>query len=308
VRRAADAARAERAAGPVLVPLFRHAVEAGKRARHETRIQRGTTSLAHAVVELAADHSLGLEGKDILLVGAGEMGTGIARALAGRADLTGDVVVANRGPERAMAAADLVAGRAVGFDDLPEVIQEADVILTSTAAGDAILSPERLSPVLAKRAATSRGRTPRPLVIVDAAVPRDIDPAVGQLDGVLLLDLEDVRRHAEEQMERREQEIPAVRAILAEELERYRTVARGRMADPVVSALRARGELLRERELERYRTRIEALDPAGRELVDAVTKRLVAKLLHEPTVRLKDAAGSPRGERLAEAVRVLFDL
>lgn len=303
VRDAAERARSEQAIGPVLGPLFRHAVEAGKRARSETAIQRGTTSLAHAVVELAADHALGLDDRHVLVVGAGEMGAGIVKALAGRRDLTGEVVVANRGRDRGRSVADLVAGRAIGLDDLPAELERADVVLTSTAAGDVILTRERLEPIFAARRPSHRH-----VVIVDIGVPRDVDPAVGAIEGVDLLDVEDVRRYAEEQMAGRLAEVPAVRALLAEELERYRTTAAGRLAAPVVAALRARSEELRARELERYSARLEAMEPGERELVETITRRLVAKLLHEPTVRVKDSAGSPRGERLAEALRTLFDL
>jgi glutamyl-tRNA reductase len=117
-----------------------------------------------------------------------------------------------------------------------------------------------------------------------------------------------VRRYAEEQMAGREGEVPAVRAILAEELERYRASAAGRLAAPVVAALRDRGEQLRAAELDRYRSRLDGMSAEDRELVELVTRRVVAKLLHDPTVRVKQAAGSPRGERLAEALRALFDL
>jgi glutamyl-tRNA reductase len=306
VRDAAEHARAENAAGPLLTPLFRHAVEAGKRARSDTNIQRGTTSLAHAVVELASDHSSGMAGRRVLLVGAGEMGAGIAKALAGRPDLTGDIVVANRGAARASTVADLAGGaRVTGLDDLVSELAAADVVLTSTASDEVLLGPELFAEALDQRAASGR---PGPLVVVDAAVPRDVDAGVGQLAGVELLDVEDVRRYAEEQMAGRKGEVPAVRAILAEELERYRTNAAGRLAAPVVSALRQRAEALRAVELERYRSRLDGLDLAERELIETVTKRVVAKLLHEPTVRVKESAGSQRGERLAEALRTLFDL
>lgn len=306
VRDAAEHAREEAAAGSVLGPIFRHALEAGKRARTETAIQRGTTSLAHAVVELAADHALGLDGRRVLVIGAGEMGSGIVKALSGRSDLTGEVVVANRGAERARSVADLVAGRAVTLDALPSELEHADVVITSTAAGEVILSRERLAPILARRSATpGHGR---PLVVVDAAVPRDVDPAVGEIEGVELLDMEAVRCFAEEQMAGRSAEIPSVRAILADELERYRTMAAGRLAAPVVSALRERAELVRVTEIERHLGRLDSLGPEERELVETITRRVVAKLLHNPTVRVKQAAGSPRGERLAEALRTLFDL
>lgn len=304
VREAAERARAEDAAGPVLSLLFRHAVEAGKRARSETAISRGTTSLAHAVVQLAADEALGLDGRRILVIGAGEMGSGVAKALSGRSDLTGLVVVANRGAERAAAAADLVAGKAVGLDRLEEELAEADVVITSTAAAEVVIGRETISSVARTRAEEGRP----PLVVVDAAVPRDVDPAAAELPGVVLRDLEDVRRFAEEQMAGRSGEVPAVRRLLADELERYRTTAAGRLAAPIVAALRERSEELRLEELARHRRRLAALSEDERRLVEEITRGLVAKLVHGPTVAVKQAAGSPRGERLAEALRTLFDL
>jgi glutamyl-tRNA reductase len=305
VRDAAESARMENATGPILTHLFRHAVEAGKRARTDTGIQRGTTSLAHAAVELAADRAHGFDHRRILVVGAGEMGAGIARALAGRGDLTGDVIVANRGVDRAAEVADMLAAHAVGLAEVPAELALADVVLTSTAAEEAVLGVEMFESALAARA--SRGET-RPMVVVDLAVPRDVDPAVGSLPSVLRLDVEDVRRYAEEQMAGRQGEIPAVRAVLSEELDRYRSTAAGRLAAPVVAALRERAELQRLAELERYRGRLDALSAGDRELVELLTRRVVAKLLHDPTVRVKEAAGSARGERLAEALRALFDL
>jgi glutamyl-tRNA reductase len=306
VRDAVEVARLEGAVGPVLGPLFRHAIEAGKRVRSETAIQRGSTSLAHAVVEVAADLALGLQDKRILLVGAGEMGAGIARALSGRSDLTGEAVVANRDRERGRSVADLLAAKAVGLDVLDEEIVAADVVITSTASDEVLLSAAGLSPLVARRAALRPGAGP--LVAVDVAVPRDIDPEAARLVGLRLADIEHVRRYAEEQMASRQAEIPAVRLLLAEERERYRTTAAGRLAAPVVSALRERAEALRLAELHRYEAKLAPLGDADRELVDIVTRRVVAKLLHEPTVRVKEAAGSPRGERLAEALRALFDL
>lgn len=309
VRDAAESARQESATGTVLGPLFRHAVEAGKRVRTETAIQRGTTSLANAAVELAADRGHGFDSKRVLLIGAGEMGAGMARALAGRGDLTGDVVVANRGADRAADVADMLAARVVGLPQIGAELELADVVLTSTAADEVVMGAEMFESALRARDLRSQsGRELRPIVVVDLAIPRDVDPAVDALGGVIRLDVEDVRRYAEEQMAGREGEVPAVRVILAEELDRYRSTAAGRLAAPVVAALRERAELLRAAELDRYRSRLEALSHEDRELIDSVTRRVVAKLLHDPTVRLKEAAGSPRGERLAEALRALFDL
>jgi len=303
VRSAAELAQRERAAGPVLGTLFRHAAEAGKRARSETAIAQGTTSLAHAAVALAGDQlEGGFEGRSVLVIGAGEMGAGFSKALA-QLPLPGParVVVANRSAKRAVAIAEDAGGEAVSLSKLDDELGRADVVLTSTAAADVVLDSARVS-------RTMTSRPDRPLMLVDVAVPRDVDPAVAGVEGVRLLDVEDVRRFAETQMATRRREIPVVQAVLAEELERYRVSVAGRSAAPVVAALRARAESIRRAELDRQRSRLEALGPEAREIVETVTQRTVAKLLHEPTVRVKDAAGSPRGERLAEALRSLFDL
>ena len=301
VRTAAELARQEHAAGRVLGPLFRHAVEAGKRVRTETAIAQGTTSLAHAAVALAADHPEGgLAGRSVLVIGAGEMGAGFSKALAQPVG-PARVVVANRSAERAAAVAEQSGAKAVGLSKLDEELARADLVLTSTAAPDVVLDVARVR-------RTMRSRPDRPLLVVDVAVPRDVDPAVVDLEGVSLLDVEDVRRFAEARMSTRRGEIPAVRAVLTEELERYRASYAARSAAPVVAALRMRAETIRRAELDRQRARLEALGPEAREIVETVTQRTVAKLLHEPTVRIKDAAGSPRGERLAEALRSLFDL
>jgi len=285
----------------VLVPLFRHAVEAGKRVRTETAIAQGTTSIAHAAVALAAGRlEGGLAGRSVLVIGAGEMGAGFSKALA-LAPGPARVVVANRSAERATALAAKSGAAAVGLAKLDEELGRADVVLTSTAAPDLVLDAARVG-------RTMQQRPGRSLLVVDVAVPRDVDPAVADIDGVSLLDVEDVRRFAEAQMSTRRAEIPAVRAMLDEELERYRASATARSAAPVVAALRNRAEAIRRAELDRQRARLDALGPEAREMVELVTQRTVAKLLHEPTVRLKDAAGSPRGERLAEALRSLFDL
>jgi glutamyl-tRNA reductase len=301
VRTAAELARREQAAGRVLRSLFRHAVEAGKRVRTETAISQGTTSIAHAAVALAAGNiEGGLGGRSVLVIGAGEMGAGFSKALA-QPPAPARVVVANRSPERAAAVADQSGATAVGLSKLDEELGRADVVLTSTSAADVVLDAVRVARAM-------QSRPVRPLLVVDLAIPRDVDPAVADIEGVSLLDVEDVRRFAEAQMSTRRGEIPAVRAVLTEELERYRVSSAARSAAPVVAAFRARAESIRRAELDHQRARLDALGPEAAEIVEAVTRRTVAKLLHEPTVRLKDAAGSARGERLAEALRSLFDL
>ena len=299
VRQAWQSAHEEGAAGPRLAALFRQAIVAGKRARTETAIGRGTTSLAHAAVDMAARRVGSLEGKRILLLGAGDVGESMAVAVAGIAGA--QVLVANRTWDRAVALASRIGGRAVQLDGLSGALAEADVLLTSTGAPSAIVDHSDLAPVVETRGG-------RPLLIVDVAMPRDIDPAVAELPGVELLDLDDVRAFVEAGLAERRREVVRVKAIVDEERERFVENATAREVAPMISALRDRAEALRLGELERQRGRLEGLDPKQREAVEAVTRGVLAKLLHDPTVRLKDAAGTPKGERLSDALRELFDL
>ena len=153
-----------------------------------------------------------------------------------------------------------------------------------------------------------QARGARPLLIVDVAMPRDIDPAVAELDGVTLLDLDDLRAFVEAGLDERRKEVTRVRAIVADEVARYLETAAERQVAPTIAALRDQAEQLRVGELERYRSRLEGLDPRQREAVEAVTHGILGKLLHSPTVRLKEASGTARAERLADALRELFDL
>ena len=301
VRHAGERARAERAAGPVLGGLFRHAIEVGKRARTETAIARGVTSLAHVAVAMVADRRGGsLEGARVVVVGAGEMGEGMASALSSVAGEP-EIVVVSRSRARAEQLATAVSGRAAELESLPAEVAAADVLLTATSSGDVLLDARSV-------VAAMRDRPDRPLLVVDAAVPRDVDPAAGLVAGVTLLDLGDLRSYAEARMEARRGEVDRVLEIVEDELERYRATVLGRSVAPVVAALRSGAEQLRQTEMDRLRPRIGRLDAAELEAVEAFSRRLVAKLLHEPTVQVKRAAGSARGERLAEALRQLYDL
>jgi len=151
-------------------------------------------------------------------------------------------------------------------------------------------------------------RSGDPLLAIDIAMPRDIDPAAGKLDGFRLLDMDDLSSFADRGLAERRAEIPAVSQIVQEELDRYEAARTSRQVAPLISDLRRWAETVREGELERYDTRLDELDADAREAVDAMTKAIVAKLTHTPTVRLKDAAGTPKGERLSAALRDLYDL
>ena len=307
VRRAWERAQGEHASGPVLGALFRHAVETGKRVRSETAIARGITSLSHAAVALAADRRPGgLARAQVLVVGAGEMGEGVAQALAGRG--VDHLVVANRTAERAEAVvaalAPGVAGSVVSadLDGLEALLGAADVVITTVGTSHPLVDRAMLGSALATRV----GRDD--LVVVDLGMPRNVQPESSTLASLVLLDMEDLRAAVAEAIGGRQDEVAAATGIVSDEVERYRAASRARDAAPVVSALRSRVEDARLAELDRLRSKRSDLDEAQWEQVDAVTRSLMAKLLHQPTVTLKEAAGTPRGERLVEALRALFDL
>ncbi len=307
VRRAWERAMDERVSGPVLGALFRHAVETGKRVRSETAIARGITSLSHGAVALATRHRNGaLAGERVLVVGAGEMGEGVTQAL-GSVDAA-SVVVANRTADRtdAMVAglpADLAGKVAVtDLEDLAGLVAATDVIFTSVGVSHPIIDSEMLE------SATSGRTSSTPLLVVDLGVPRNVEPSAGDLPGLVLLDMEDLRAAVSDALSGREDEVADAERIVADEVERYRVASRARDAAPIVSALRSKVEEFRRAELDRQRSKQSELTDAEWERIDAVTRGVVAKLLHQPSVALKDAAGTPRGERLVEALRTLFDL
>ena len=299
VRDAWERARAEGAAGARLSALFRHAVEAGKRARTETGIGRGITSLAHAAVSMAVEHLGDLDGRRVVVLGAGQMGEGMASALTAARAEGGELLVVNRSWERAAALAERVGGQPVPFEELPAALADADLLLSSTGAPGVVVEESDL-------AAATVGRPERPLLVVDLGMPRNVAPGVGELPSVTLLDLGHLRSFVEAGLDERRKEVGRVRSLLADELSRYTADAAAREVAPTVSALRQRAEAVRAGEVERHRGRLGELDDRQREAVEALTRAIVAKLLHDPTVRLKDAADSPRGERLAAAIRDLF--
>ncbi len=307
VRRAWEKAQAEQVSGPVLGALFRHAVETGKRVRSETAIARGITSLSHGAVALATRRrSGGLDGARVLVVGAGEMGEGVTQALHGQGATA--VVIANRTADRTEA---VVAGlpdaladrvRAEPLDDLGPLLSSSDVVFTSVGTTLPIIDRALLESAVAAR--TAEG----PLLVVDLGVPRNVEPAAGDLPGLVLLDMDVLRAAVADALSGRQDEVVGANRIVTDEVERYRVASRARDAAPIVSALRSRVEDARLSAFDRQRARRSELSDAQWEQVDAVTRSMVAKLLHQPTVALKDAAGTPRGERLVEALRTLFDL
>jgi glutamyl-tRNA reductase len=299
VREAWAVADREGSSGPVLSRTFRHAIAVGKRARTETGIGRHAVSVSSAAVAVATTKLGSLDERSVLVLGAGQMGQGLALALAGAG--VREIVVANRTAAHAEELAERVGGRAISLDEIPDALLTCDVLLASTGAQDLLLERSAIEEIM-------QARNGRALLVVDVGVPRDIDPGAGEVFGVTLLDIDDLRAYGEQSLAQRRQEIGGVREIIAEELERHRLDRSAREVAPVITALRARGDEIRELEIERLRAKLDTLDPAARELVDQVTRGLVNKLLHEPTVRVKGAAGSARGRLYADALVELFGL
>jgi len=298
VREAWRAADQEATVGSQLARTFRHAIEVGKRARTETAIGRHAVSVSSAAVTLAAERLGTLEGRKVLVVGAGDVGQRIAVALAGAG--VGEIVVANRTAERGEALAERVGGRAIGLADVPDALERADVVLSSTGSDHVLIERSHIEDAM-------RRRDDRAMLVVDVAVPRDVDPGVAQVFGVTLLDIDALRALGEQSLQQRRAEIGRVREIISDELERYRLERSAREVAPLVTELRRRVEELRVLELERLGGEL-ADDPALRATLDAITRGIVNKLLHEPTVRLKESAGTARGERYADALTELFAL
>ena len=299
VRIAWERSQREGGALSTLNLLFRHAIETGKRARTETSIGRHTASVSHAAVDMARESLGAIDGMTVLVVGAGDMGEGVTIALADSG--VGQVLVTNRTIAKAQALADRVSGSVTEFYRLAESLVEADVVVTCTGAGSTVIDADMVKNAMLQR-------PERPLFIVDIAVPRDVDSDVANIDGVTLLDLDNLRDWAARGQAQRATEALAVRDIIVQEIERFNMETTARQAAPLVAQLHERAEAVRAAEIERQNKKLSSLTPEQQDAVDAVTKGIVAKLLHDMSVRLKDDAGTPRGERNSAAVRDLFDL
>ncbi len=299
VRDAWQAAVREQTSSQLLSSLFRHSIESGKRVRTETGISRHPVSIPSAAVAVAAEHLGTLEHARVLVIGAGQMGRGLASTLRSRG--VAHIWLANRTAARAQALVSELGGEAIALAEIAGTLVEADVVLTSTASSEVLLERATVEMVMACRDAW-------PLLIIDVALPRDVDPGVRDVVDVTLLDLDDLKDFAQRSAELRRREIGKVREILAAEIDRYRGERAAREVAPLITSLRDLGEDVRRGEIERFKARLGQLDPDTRQLVDAVTQGIVNKLLHEPTVRVKDAAGTPRGDYYADALATLFDL
>jgi glutamyl-tRNA reductase len=294
VRRAYELALAQGASGPIANRLFQDALRAGKRVRTETGISRSPASVASVAVDLANRALGGLAGRHVLVIGAGKHGELTARTLAEQGADT--VFVASRTHDRAGSLAQRFGGVAVSFDDLPEQLARADLVLTCTACPYRILTRAELADVAGG------------LVVIDTAVPRDVDPSARDLPGIELYDLDDIERELAHNLSAREEEALRAEPIVEEALAGFERWLASLGVVPTISALHERGHAAVERALRENEMRWQALTEGDRARVELIARTVVNDLLHQPTVSLRRAGERGASSLYVDTVRDLFGL
>ena len=285
--------------GPILSRMFQSALLAGARAREETGIGRGAASVSSAAVQLAKKIFGGLSGRRAMILGAGDVAE-IALDCLLREGVRA-AIVANRTYERAQSLAERHGATAMHYDECWGSLKDVDVLLCSTASPVPVVTVARVRDSVAARG-------DRPLCVLDIALPRDVESAVGDLDNVFLYDLDDLRAAAAANLERREEDIPAAQRIIAQEAEKYWDWVAGLAAVPVVRSFREEMDKVRNAELAAALRRLGPLSAEQTETIEHFSKALMNKFLHEPSVRLKAAAANGRGLAVVDAARYLFAL
>src|SRR3954447_18997227 len=297
VKRAYELALVEGVTGPISNRLFRDALAAGKRVRTETQIGRSRVSVAGVAVHLAKSMLGDLSTRSSLVIGAGENGELTAEALHRQGVET--VFVANRRYDRAIGLAERFGGSAVRFEDLPAQLLEADIVVGATSSPHQIVGREELELVMDQHEG-------RPLCLIDIAVPRDVDPSVRDLPGITLYDMDDLQREVARNISVREAEATRARTLIEEEVERFNRWLASLDVVPTIAALRERGDSIVEQVLRENEARWEGLTDHDRERVGLLARAIVSRLLHEPTLRLKDATERDASYHYVQALRELF--
>jgi glutamyl-tRNA reductase len=293
-----QASTEEGAAGPVLEAVFQAAIRSGRRARSETGIGRNPLSVGTEAVRLAREVAGDLAERRVLIVGTGKMGRLTAESV--RAAGVGRLAIVSRTTKHAETLAEKVGARARPWHELVDAIREADVVLSSTSAPHAVLTAELVHAAL--------GDGGRPVVFVDVAVPRDVEPAVGKVPGVRVYDIDALQARVARNLAERQREVPAVERIVEEEVDKFEEWRRGAALRPLFAAMRARGDAIRQRELDRLFRRMGDVPEELREDIARFSESLVSKLLHEPTQRLRAVTDPERCGAYAQVTRDLFGL
>jgi glutamyl-tRNA reductase len=283
----------------VLSRLFQTAIHAGKRARTETRISRDSASVSSLAASLAAQAVENLPDAQIVILGAGEMAELAAEALRKRG--AARFLVVNRTLKRAQALSSRWQGEATTFEHLESALERADILIASTGAPHMIVHPRMVTQAM-------QARPSRALVMIDIAVPRDIDPRVRATPGVRLYDIDQLNSQIEDSLARRQAEIPHVRRILAEELEAFDAYLASLEILPLIAALRQQAEAIRQAEVEKTLRRLSHLDARDHQRIEALSRALVKKLIDAPIRRLRIESSNGHAPEYARAARALFDI
>ena len=298
VRQAIDNSRQLGASGRILGRAFQRAIETGKRVRNETGISSNPASISSAAVQLVSQKLGGLAGRRVAVVGAGEAGQSAARALAAAG--CAKIYVVNRRQSTAKAVAERIGGEAVSFSQLPTIAADIEILVTCTRASEVVITYDDVE-------SFARTRSHSPLLIVDIAVPRDVDPSVGSIEGVEILDIEDLEAVAEEGRRQRAVEAEKAARIIEEELEKFLFELQVDEYRQIIAELTFSFEEILESELGKVSRRA-GMNPEAVELARRVSRAVTKKILHRPVTRLKEAAVSGKAEALAEALAYLFEL
>ena len=299
VKEAYEAAFNAGATQRIFNKLFRQSFELGKRVRNETEIGENAVSISYAAVELAKQVFDTLEGRTILVLGAGKMSELTAKHLVSNG--VKKVLVANRTYERALELATKFDGEAILYDDMFDRMREADIVISSTAATHYVVTKERV-------AAARKGRRGSPLFFIDIALPRDIDPTVNDLADVYLYNIDDLNGVVSQNLEERMREAERAEVIIAEEMDSFEAWLESLDVVPTVAAMRAKAEQIRIAELQRAIKRLGGLSEKELETVEKLSSAIVNKMLHGPTERLKQVAGDKDGYNYVESARFLYGL
>lgn len=299
VMQAFELARSQSAVGPVLSRLFQAALHAGKRARSESAISQNPASISSLAAHLAEKAVPNLQTAQVLVLGAGEMAELAVEALRKRGVTS--LMVVNRTTARAESLAQRWGGQAGSFEVLPRALQQADILIASTGAPHILVHADMV-------ALAMQPRPQRPLVIIDIAVPRDVDEQCGSLPGVHLYDIDSLSLQLEDSLAQRASQVPQVEQILEQELGEFMAYLSALDIFPIISAMRQQAEVIRQSELEKTLRRMPDLNDQERQRLEALTQALVKKLLHVPITRLRASAGTSQSVAYSSAARALFDL
>jgi glutamyl-tRNA reductase len=299
VREAHRRAEAEGASTPALTALFHGAARAGRRVRTETGVGAAPDAFVAAGADLAAEWLGGLDGVRAVVVGAGQMSALAVKHLHRRG--VGTIRVLNRSLERARALAERAAGEHGGLERLGEALATADLVVSATGASGVVIDEERVRGAIAERSG-------RPLFVLDLAVPRDVDPAVGAVAGVRLVDLGGLRDRLERNRHEIANDVERAHELVREEVRRFTARRRSEHLAPLITTLRGRGDAVAHAELERYRSELAGLTTDERAAVEALARGIVAKLLHDPIVRLKERTGPGADATYARTLADLFGI